>query len=156
MKNEYLVEATAAMDRALLPRTEDGLIEPIEFPDAAPQKMLYPYFKRNADGMISPIIFAEEFANGNMPDYLEYKPGWQLPAPEVAGLFPLQNVLYEDPRLNLETDDWKVLNGQEREKTYSKCKDEAMQQAEKFALLPKRRYYMEGNIAECCELVFFL
>jgi len=151
LKSEYLKEAMATMDRVLMPQTEEGLIEPIEFPDAAPQKMLYPYFKRNADGMISPIIFAEEFANGNMPDYLEYKPGWQLPAPEVAGLFPLQNIVYEDPRLNLETDDWKVLNGQEREKTSSKCKDEAMQQAEKFALLPKRRYYMEGNIAECCD-----
>ncbi len=151
LKSEYLKEAMAAMDRALVPRTEEGLIEPIEFPNAAPQKMLYPYFKRDADGMISPIIFAEEFANGNIPDYLEYKPGWQLITPEAAGFFPLQNVIYEDARLNLGSDDWKVLNSQEREKTSSKYKDEAMQQAEKFALLPKRRYYMEGNIAECCD-----
>lgn len=151
LKNEYLEEAVAAMDRALLPRTEDGLIEPIEFSNTAPQKMLYPYFKRNSDGMTSPIIFAEEFANGNIPDYLEYKPGWQFLSPETAGLFPMQNVIYEDAKLNLGHNEWRALNNQEREKTFSKYKDEIMQQAELLALLPKRRYYMEGNIAECCE-----
>lgn len=151
LKSEYLKEAMVAVDRALLPRTEEGLIEPIEFLDAAPQKRLYPHFKRDSNGMTSPIIFAEDFANGNIPDYLEYKPGWQLPAPESVGLFPLQNVIYEEPRLNLGPDEWRVLNNQEGEKVSSKYKDEAMQQAEKFALLPKRRYYMEGNIAECCD-----
>ena len=60
LKTENFKEAMAAMDRALMPRTEEGLIEPIEFPNDAPQKMLYPYFKRDTNGLISPIIFAED------------------------------------------------------------------------------------------------
>lgn len=32
LKTENFKEAMAAMDRALMPRTEEGLIEPIEFP----------------------------------------------------------------------------------------------------------------------------
>lgn len=156
LKNEYLDEAMTAMDRALIPRTEEGLVEPIEFFDAAPKKMLLPHFKRDDDGATTPIIFAEDFANGNVPDYLEYKPGWHLPAPETAGGFSLQNVIYEDARLNLEFADWRALNSQSREKLTSKHKDEIMQLAEQFALLPKRKYYMEGNIAECCAAGIFL
>ncbi len=156
LKNEYLEGAMVAMDRALTPRTEEGLVEPIEFPDAAPPKMLYPCFKRDSNGLTSPIIFAEEFADGKIPDGLEYAPGWRLATLEDTQYFPMQNVIYEDPKLNLSFTDWRVLNKYAYEKPKPKAMDESMKIAEQRALLPKRKYYLEGNIAECCEAGIWL
>lgn len=156
LKSEYLDGAMVAMDRALMPQTEDGLVEPIEFPDAAPQKMLYPYFKRDCNGMTSPIIFAEEFAGGKIPDGLEYKPGWRFPTQENTQYLPMQNVFYEDPKLNLSFTDWRVLNKYAYEKPIPTAMDEGMKIAAQRALLPERKYYLEGNIAECCDAGIWL
>lgn len=156
LKNEYLNEAMAAMDQALMPRTEEGLIEPIDFFNAAPQKLQFPHIKRDSDGATPAIFFAEEFENGKIPDYLEYKPGWRLPAQENPQDLPLQNVIYEDPKLNLGFTDWQALNNYAHIKPMLEAEDESMKIAQQRILLPKRRYYLEGNVAECCNAGIWL
>lgn len=156
LKNEYLDEKMAAMDRALSPRTEEDLIEPIIFDNDVPKRMLYPYIKRDADGATPAMFFAEEFENGKTPDYLEYRPGWQLPTQGMGAYLPLQNVIYEDPRLNLGAADWRILNNHSYERPMLKVNDEGMKIAEQRVILPKRKYYMEGNIAECCDAGIWL
>ena len=56
LKNEYLDEKMAAMDRALSPRTDEELIEPIIFDNDVPKRMLYPYIKRDADGELPQFV----------------------------------------------------------------------------------------------------
>lgn len=89
------------MDHALSPHTKEGLIVPMTFFDGPPEVYLYPVQELNEHGAINPMHFAEDFADGKIPSYLKYSPGYRLD-PTVFGE-PISSdfVHYLNPEYNL-------------------------------------------------------
>ena len=71
-------EAQKAMERALIPRTADGLIEPMIFLNEPPKEKLYPHIGV-VNGAIVPMVCASDFEGGKPPDYLDYQLGHERP-----------------------------------------------------------------------------
>ena len=99
MNLDNLIEETKAMEDAISPRTIDGHKIPMMFDDESTPQLLYPHFKRGPDGWRG-MFFADEFADGKIPEDLEYLPGHEKPGKH----FDCSNfdaVVYDDPVLNL-------------------------------------------------------
>lgn len=99
-----------AMERAMLPRTKDGLIDPMILATEPPLgDMLYPHFMPTPEGKIVPMVTAYDFADGKIPDYLEYVPGCEKTGcPRFDGT-NFEAIVYDDPALNLNPHDQYLL-----------------------------------------------
>ena len=71
-------EARRAMERALMPRTPEGLIDPFIRSEAAPEVLYCPKVRPDENGCSPGMIFAADFADGKIPDYLDYAPGIEV------------------------------------------------------------------------------
>lgn len=102
------------MMRAYTPRTHDGHLVPVTFFDGQPQIYLYPVQKLDKNGKFHPMDFAEDFADGKIPDYIGYEPGYEL-NPASLGKPPYADtVQFLNPEYNLSVYDrsllWQVRN----------------------------------------------
>lgn len=106
---EVQMELQRRADHALAPRNKDGLIIPI-IPDglgpAADMagQIYYPALKPDQNGCVPAIIFDQDFAVGQLPDYMEYAPGWERPDRPYDGK-TLDGIFYCDPVRNLSSRD---------------------------------------------------
>lgn len=100
MNEEKMREAAERMNLALLPRDESGLIIPMDFWGPNAQVAMYPVIKPDKDGLLPGMLFAEDFADGKKPEYLDYALGWEKPGMsfERDGFGA---IVYENPVLNL-------------------------------------------------------
>lgn len=89
------------MDRALSPHTKEGLIVPMTFFDGPPQIYLYPVQKLDENGKIRPMLFAEDFADGKLPDYLSYELGYELDPALLGKPKNANTVVFLNPEYNL-------------------------------------------------------
>ena len=97
------------MERALIPRTADGLIEPMIFLNEPPKEKLYPHIGV-VNGAIVPMVCASDFEGGNPPDYLDYQLGHERPgAPRFDGT-NFDSIIYQNPVLNLPRCDQLILH----------------------------------------------
>lgn len=101
MTKEVRDAALNAMNRALTPRNEDGLIEPVVFFDMPQKEMLVPYFDPSVTGGLKRVAcFADEFADGKLPPDLKYTEGHLIPPKTpIESLFP--QYAYSNPEYNL-------------------------------------------------------
>ena len=67
LTKEELEKARAEMDRALLPRGENGYFNPVDYTNAPAMSELFAYQEPRPDGSVDPMFLAEEFANNNRP-----------------------------------------------------------------------------------------
>lgn len=97
---------TPNLDRALLPRTTDGLIIPFQsFADAS-ATMLCPRIVPDAEGLTPAMLFESDFKDGSIPGYIEYVPGYDRP----EGGMGLGQYRYCEPRFNLSPNDQRILH----------------------------------------------
>lgn len=97
------------MMRAYTPRTYDGRLVPATFFDGQPQIYLYPVQKLDKNGKFHPMDFAEDFADGKVPDYISYEPGYEL-NPALLGKPPdADTVQFLNPEYNLSAYDRSLL-----------------------------------------------
>lgn len=89
-----------AMDRALAPRNQNGLIEPMIFDNQAPETLIFPAVTPDANGRITPMFFADEFADGAIPNSLVYAAGHLKPERSYKD-WDLDAICFDDPHLNL-------------------------------------------------------
>lgn len=94
---DVMEQAKQAMDRALTPRSANGLLWGliVSGSDAPPEQVFYPASKDPARTM----WFAEEFAYGRIPSDLYYAPGREIWINTLTGGY--WKVVYDDPILNL-------------------------------------------------------
>lgn len=95
MHLEKLIQETKAMEDKMSPKTLDGKRIAMQFDDEPTRELLYPHFKSNR-----PMVFADEFSDGKVPDDLEYLPGHEKPGAQFDGT-NFDAVVYNDPVLNL-------------------------------------------------------
>ena len=102
------IAASESMDLALRPRTKEGFIVPMIFSDEPQQQMHYPHFKHSAKG-IRPMVTADEFEDGRIPEDLEYLPAHENPNREPFNGSNFDVIVYEDPVQNLPHQQWLLL-----------------------------------------------
>ena len=100
-------EETKKMEEELSPKTLDGHVFPMQFDDEPPEELLFPHFKRGLNGE-RVMVFADEFADGKIPEDLEFLPGHVMPGKKFTGS-EFDAVVYNDPTLNLPYQQWKQL-----------------------------------------------
>ena len=66
------------MERAMMPRNNEGLISPMIFQGKPPDRMLVPTVVPDENGCAPGMFFAEDFKNGRIPSYLDYTPGYEV------------------------------------------------------------------------------
>lgn len=103
--SEEQTEITRIANQALAARDRNGFIVPIipEGPGPAADmvgQVYYPAPKPDQDGCIHPIIRDADFVGGQLPNYLEYAPGWERPDRPYDGQ-SLDGIVYCDPVRNL-------------------------------------------------------
>lgn len=105
------------MEDHLAPRNADGLIEPIEYHNKPPQEKLYPHFRFGSNG-VRPIVFADEFADGRIPEDLEYLPGHEKPGCRPFDGTNLDVIVYDDPVQNLTYSQWLTMQQAQQLQTW--------------------------------------
>lgn len=88
------------MERALLPRSSEGLINPMTFDNETPKMQLFPCIRPSIDGTVTPMIFEDDFADGKLPENFGYALGHVRPGQKFDGT-NWGAICYEDPVLNL-------------------------------------------------------
>lgn len=102
-------ELTKAMERALTPRTKDGLIVPMVSSSGPPEELYYPCMEMDAKGHVDPMMDLSAFANGKVPMNIRYVPGYQLEPVPVNDPRYMDSIRYNDPELNLPLPERRVI-----------------------------------------------
>ena len=100
MTIEEKKKAEQARIRALTPRTKDGLLAGVIF-EGQQEELLYPYHELDENGLVSPMDFLEDYADGKVPDSLKYAPGYQRKFVPVDDPNYMRSICYDKPELNL-------------------------------------------------------
>jgi len=101
MTKEEQQQCISNMNRALTPRTQDGLICPVTFTDGSNPDLVYPAWKPRSDGLIRGTVFPEEFADGKVPEDLIYARGFQRESIPSNDPLYMGSIVYNNPVLNL-------------------------------------------------------
>ena len=101
MTKEEQQQCISNMNRALTPRTQDGLICPVTFTDGSNLDLVYPAWKPRSDGLIRGAVFPEEFADGKVPKDLMYARGFQRESIPSNDPLYMGSIVYNNPVLNL-------------------------------------------------------
>lgn len=117
MTKEELEQGMRDMDRALLPHTKDGYIDPMHFFGGSAEQLYYPIPKRTEENDGPPMYFAEDFVGGKIPDYLTYEPGHEKP----GAITYLDSIVYDNPLLNLSYPQWRQVTGATKLKKLEPC-----------------------------------
>ena len=92
------------MEKALDSRDAKGHKYAMTFFDEPATEKYYPHFKRGPHGERA-MVFADEFADGQTPEDLEYVPGHEKPGEQFDGT-NFDVIVYNDPTLNLPYAQW--------------------------------------------------
>ena len=114
LTKEELEKARAEMDRALLPKDQNGFFNPVDYLDEPARTELYAHQEPRPDGSFDPMFLAEDFANNNRPQGFSYQPGHMAPGTTWDSNIPQANVIFENPILNLSPVDQFVLRNARR------------------------------------------
>lgn len=102
LTSEELKAAKENMEASLALRSKDGLIHPIlPVGDGEVLRLmgpvLAPVWEPNSDGLVEPIIFCKDFADGRIPPNLSYQPGHLATDSRTGDA----KVFFDDPTYNL-------------------------------------------------------
>lgn len=101
LTEEEKEKALEAYFDAMTPRDQYGKKEPLATRDGVDREIHYPHWKLDEHGRGRPMVFLEEFLNGNIPDDLAYAPGYQKTPVPVDDPCYAESIVYNDPVLNL-------------------------------------------------------
>lgn len=101
MTNEEKEKALEAYFDAMTPRDQYGRKECLATRDGVEREINYPHWKLDEYGRGRPMVFLEEFLNGNIPDDLAYAPGYQKTPVPVDDPHYAESIVFNDPTLNL-------------------------------------------------------
>lgn len=101
LTEEEKEKALEAYFDAMTPRDQYGKKECLATRDGVEREINYPHWKLDEYGRGRPMVFLEEFLNGNIPDDLAYAPGYQKTPVPVDDPRYAESIVFNDPILNL-------------------------------------------------------